>query len=121
MAELPDLEISKLPAIDAVDKNNDYLVISKESSAFATGYGSFKVTAQQLMASTGAAWTDITGTLVAGQTSLTFQSNVITTNSTIDVYTPDGTAWDSITITTGQVVVTFEAQESDLAVKVRVS
>lgn len=49
MSELPDLEISKLPSIDAVNRDNDYLVISKESVAFASGYGSFKVTPNQLM------------------------------------------------------------------------
>ena len=49
MSELPDLEISKLPSIDAVNKDTDYLVISKESVAFASGYGSFKVTPNQLM------------------------------------------------------------------------
>lgn len=121
MAELPDLEISKLPTIDAVNKDTDYLVISKESSAFATGYGSFKVTASQLMTSTGELWTDLVGTLVTGDTSVTIQSDVITTDSTIDVYTEDGTEWNSITVTTGQVVVTFDAQVADLAVKVRVS
>lgn len=49
MSELPDLEISKLPSIDAVNKDTDYLVVSKESAAYASGYGSFKVTPNQLM------------------------------------------------------------------------
>lgn len=51
MPDLPDLEISKLPSIDAVNKDTDYLVISKESTAFASGYGSFKATPSQLMQS----------------------------------------------------------------------
>ena len=49
MSDLPDLEISKLPSIDAVNKDTDYLVISKESTAYASGYGSFKATPNQLM------------------------------------------------------------------------
>ena len=49
MSDLPDLEISKLPSIDAVNKDTDYLVISKESIAYASGYGSFKATPNQLM------------------------------------------------------------------------
>lgn len=49
MSDLPDLEISKLPSIDAVNKDTDYLVVSKESTAYASGYGSFKVTPNQLM------------------------------------------------------------------------
>ena len=69
----------------------------------------------------GPSWTDITGTLVAGQTSVTLQDASITTNSTIEVFTEDGTEWNSVTVTTGQVVVTFDAQQSNLGVKVRVS
>lgn len=49
MSDLPDLEISKLPSLDAVNKDTDYLVVSKESTAYASGYGSFKVTPNQLM------------------------------------------------------------------------
>lgn len=49
MSDLPDLEISKLPSLDAVNKDTDYLVVSKESTAYASGYGSFKATPNQLM------------------------------------------------------------------------
>ena len=65
--------------------------------------------------------TVITGTLVAGQTSLTLQSVYITTNSMIEIFTSDGTEWNNITVTDGQIVITFYAQASDLGVKVRVS
>lgn len=65
--------------------------------------------------------TVITGTLTAGQTSITLQSSAITNNSTIFVYTTDGTEWNTIAATTGQVVITFDAQASDLGVKVEVT
>ena len=66
-------------------------------------------------------FTDVTGTLVAGNTSITLSNNAITTNSTIDIYTSDGTEWESFTIATGSITITFEAQSADLGVKVRVS
>lgn len=70
----------------------------------------------------GAAWTDITGTLSAGQTSLTLQNAAITESSTIDYYTDIfGVSPTNAVVTNGQIVLTFEAQSSDLGVKVRVS
>lgn len=65
--------------------------------------------------------TVVTGTLVAGQTELTLQNEAIKTDSFIDIYTSDGTEWISTTVTSGQIVINFEEQESDLGVKVRVS
>ena len=69
----------------------------------------------------GASWTDVTGTLTAGQTSITLQSAAITTSSTIEVFTEDGTEWNSVTIATGSVTITFDEQSADLGVKVRVT
>lgn len=70
----------------------------------------------------GGSWVDLTGTLVAGQTSVTIQDSVITTLSTIDYYTDVfGVNPTDVAVTTGQVVLTFEAQQSDVGVKVRVS
>jgi len=69
-------------------------------------------------------WVDITGTLLATQTSITLSSVSITTSSTIDVYVDDsfyGVNPTAITLATGSVTLTFEAQESDMPVKVRVS
>ena len=65
--------------------------------------------------------TVVTGTLVAGQTELTLQNEAIKTDSFIDIYTSNGTEWISTTVTSGQIVINFEEQESDLGVKVRVS
>lgn len=70
----------------------------------------------------GAQWTDITGTLPAGSTTITLSDVSITTNSTIDYYTDAfGVIPTSVVVTTGQVVLTFNVQASDLGVKVRVS
>ena len=66
-------------------------------------------------------WVDIDTTLTAGSTSVTVQNAAITTSSAIFVLTPDGTEYNDITVTTGQAVITFDAQASNLAVKVRVS
>lgn len=70
----------------------------------------------------GVAWTDITGTLTAGQTSLILQNVAITESSTIDYYTDIfGVSPTNSVVTNGQIVLTFDAQSSDLGVKVRVS
>ena len=57
----------------------------------------------------------LTDTLEAGDTSLTLTDSAITTNSSYDYY---GLYPTSVTISTGQMVLTFEAQEFDVEVKV---
>lgn len=70
----------------------------------------------------GDLWTDLTGTLAAGSTSLTISNPLITKSSTFDYYTeyfginPVGES-----VTNGSITLTFEAQDVDLGVKVRVS
>lgn len=67
-------------------------------------------------------WTDLTGTLTAGQTSLTIQHSIITTDRTIEIYTDTfGVNPINAVVTNGQIVLTFNAQASDVGVKVRVS
>ena len=66
-------------------------------------------------------WVEVTGTLSAGSTSITLQDNAITTSSTIDVYTDGDVDYNTITVATGSVTLTFDAQSSALGVKVRVS
>lgn len=69
----------------------------------------------------GASYTDVTGTLAAGSTSVTLQNVAITTNSTLDFYTDTfGVNPTNAVVTTGQVVLTFEAQQAAVNVKVRV-
>lgn len=70
----------------------------------------------------GASWTDVTGTLTAGSTSITLSDASISSSSTIDIYTDTyGVNPTSVTVSAGSVVLTFEAQQSDVAVKVRAS
>lgn len=66
-------------------------------------------------------WLDLSGTLTAGTTEITFISEAITANSFIQVFTPDGTDYTSISVSTGEIVLTFDAQEADLPIKVRIS
>ena len=67
-------------------------------------------------------YTDITGTLSAGQTSITLSDAAITENSTIDYYTNYfGINPVGVSVRTGSVTLTFEEQDIDISVKVRVS
>lgn len=63
------------------------------------------------------------GTLTAGQTSvtLTFVEQTVGSTSLIDVYVEDGLNYTAIATTSTTVALTFEAQASDVAVAVRVT
>ena len=63
----------------------------------------------------------VTGTLVAGGTSITLSDGMITTDSIIDVYTDLDVPYNTISVSAGSVTLTFDAQESNMTVKVRVS
>lgn len=61
----------------------------------------------------------VTGTLQAGQTSITLENAAITTNGTFDFYTNAyGVNPTSATVASGSITLTFEAQQADLGVKV---
>ena len=63
-----------------------------------------------------------TGTLTAGQTSITISNNAITTNSIIEVFTDiNGVNYTAISVSTGSVTLTYGAQSSNMNVKVRIS
>ena len=64
------------------------------------------------------AGTTLSGTLLAGNTSITLSDASITSSSMVDVYNDLGVGWESITASTGSVTVTFEAQAQDMTVKV---
>ena len=75
-----------------------------------------------IQAASGGGYTELTGTLTAGQTTLTIQNNAITTTATYDFFTDAfGVSPTDVEVTTGQIVLTFEEQESDVSVKVRIS
>lgn len=64
---------------------------------------------------------EVTGTLLAGTTTLVLSDASITSTSTLDVFTDVyGVSPTDMVASTGSVTLTFEAQESDLGVKVRV-
>lgn len=66
----------------------------------------------------GAGYKLVTGTLTAGQTSVTLSDAAILATSYIDVYTADGTPYVSAVQSVGSVALTFEAQAADLSVAV---
>lgn len=72
-----------------------------------------------------ASWTDITGTLTAGQTSITLSSSAITSNSTFEMFNDLDVPYNSKTLDTTttppSITYTFDVQQSDMSVKVRVS
>lgn len=59
----------------------------------------------------------LTKTLSAGSTTLTFTSSLIKSDSLIDVYSDPAVNYTDITGTTNSVTITYEAQESDVSVK----
>lgn len=67
-------------------------------------------------------WTDYESTLTAGSTSLTITGSAIKTTSVVEIYTDKyGVNPDDAVVTNGQIVLTFEAQSSDLGVLVRIT
>lgn len=65
---------------------------------------------------------ELVDTLTAGETSITFSDNAILSTSTIDIYTDTfGVNPTSVVVATGSITLTFEAQQSDIGVKVRIS
>ena len=66
-------------------------------------------------------WTDISGTLEAGETEITLTNSAITTFSTIEVFNDLDVPYVSKTVSTGSITLTFDEQDSDMSVKVRVS
>ena len=62
---------------------------------------------------------ELTSTLTAGATSLTFTNSKITTNSTVDIYSSVyGVNPKTVTLSNGSIAMTFKAQLSDVSVKV---
>ena len=66
-------------------------------------------------------WVDITGTLEAGQTEITLNNSTITTTSTIEVFDELDVPYISKTVSTGSITLTFDEQDADMSVKVRIS
>ena len=138
MAEL-DKSISELDATQTLPIGSLFLA-SLEDLQSATGYESYKVSSNVVANQFLTAYSfnglntttknivgsinevkgkEVTGTLIAGNTSITLQDASITTTSTIDIYTDVfGISPESVSVATGEITITFEAQSSDMGVKV---
>lgn len=68
-----------------------------------------------------APWVDITGTLEAGNTEITLSNASILTTSTIEVFNDLDVPYVSKTVSTGSITLTFDEQDADMIVKVRIS
>ena len=69
----------------------------------------------------GSSATLLTGTLTAGNTTITFTNNAITSTALIDIYTDDpDVGWESRSVSSTTLTITFPVQASDLSVKVRI-
>lgn len=103
-------------------ENTPDFAVSSPSNGQVLKYDSASQTWKNANETGGTPWTDVTGTLASGSTSITLSNAAITTSSTIDVYTDKfGVNPTNVTLATGSVTLTFEAQGSNLGVKVRVS
>ena len=91
-------------------------LISDSTTSGSTVWSSNKTSSE--LATKEDAPTILTSTLSAGSTSLTFSNAAITTTAMHDVYADKyGLTPTDITVTTGQAVLTFEAQSSNVSVK----
>lgn len=135
ITDLPSLTALNLTdglALASKDNNNDdltvQLLISELANALMTdiSYGSLNTASKKIIGAinevASGAYTEVTGTLTAGQTSLTLSDASITTTSTIDINTDVfGIQPTNAVVVSGSITLTFLAQASDLSVKVRVS
>ena len=132
-----------------LDGANDLIALASYTQQGETGYTSMTTTPNQLgahavesmtfanlqttnktvegainevkTAISGSTWTDLTATLVAGNTTVTIQNAAIKTTSLIQIFTDPELEYNSQTVTTGQIVIAFDAQQSDVGIVVRVS
>jgi len=113
---MADVKISDLTSAAALDGTELVPVVQNGSTV--------QTTAQDIAdlgGGGGASYTDVTGTLTAGSTSLTLSDASITSSSTLDFYTSVyGVNPTAVSISTGSVTLTFEAQLTNINVKVRV-
>lgn len=138
-----DRSISEFPAASGL-LTGDLLIVSEPDQNSNSGYQTFHLSASDIAEGilsvfqyplllettaqtiTGAInevrGTFVSGTLAAGATSITLSDESITTSSTIDVYVDTwGINPDTVTVSTGSVTLTFEAQQAALGVKIRIS
>lgn len=111
---MADVTIYDLPAASTLDGSEEVAIWKNGETE--------KTTAQEIADLAGGGYTELSGTLVAGNTSVTLSDASITTSSVIDYYTSVfGVNPIAATVSTGSITLTFEAQAVDVGVVVRVS
>ena len=132
--------ISQMTTAATVD-NGDLFEVAHPDNGSATGYSSNKQSLAAIAnhAATQIVYTEltttsksltgainevagivVTGTLLAGNTSITLSDAAIHTTSTIDIYTDTfGINPTAVSVAEGSITLTFDAQANDVAVKVR--
>ena len=93
------------------DQVADYVGVNKVY----TGLGS--KTIPQAIGAKQDSFTEVSGTLTAGQTTITLSDASITATSDIMVFTSPEVWHNSTTLTSGAVTITFDAQANDVDVK----
>ena len=138
MAEL-DRSLSQMDATTTIPTGS-LLFVSVEDQQSTSGYASKKITSENVGNQLLTAYnynalntssknvigavnelkgTELTAVLSAGSTTVTISNAAILTTSTVDIYTDVfGVNPEDVTVTTGQIVLTFPEQASDLNVKV---
>ena len=138
MAQI-DRSISGFPATSTIPAGSLFFV-SLEDQESESGYSSFKIESENVAGQFLSAYTisalnttsknvigavnelkgtELTSSLTAGQTTVTISNAAILTTSTIDIYVDKyGISPEDVTVTTGQIVLTFAEQASDLNIKV---
>ena len=99
-----------------------YVTVERDEGTVTEAGDVFDATTMNNLESRIAAiFTDVTGTLTAGSTTVTLSNAAITTSSTLDIYTDVyGVNPTDVSVSSGSVTLTFEAQASNIGVKVRV-
>lgn len=138
MAEL-DRSLSQMDATTTIPIGSLFFV-SVEDQQSTSGYASKKITSENVGNQLLTAYnfnalnttsknvigavnelkgTELTAVLSAGSTTVTISNAAILTTSTIDIYVDKyGISPEDVTVTTGQIVLTFAEQTSDLNIKV---
>ena len=136
-------KISELPSVISLDINDVLAIVSKDNdnndttmkvlvSALANKlnnniqYAALNTSDDTIVGAINelarSTYTEVTGTLLTGATSITLSDASITTTSTIDIYTDVfGIQPTNAVVASGSITLTFLAQASDISVKVRVS
>ena len=118
------LEVEPSPSADGVPSGSEINNLHRQVEEIAIeiiGENYYTKAQVEALIAAHKPYIEVEGILLAGETEIILEDESIVENSTIDIYTPDGTEWVSRTVTVGSITITFDEQEDDLPVKVRVS